>query len=87
MRRLKMLLMSAVLTVAMLVALASPAMADDFCCFLGDHVGDGDIVVVLDEEDFEDLVEDAIENAIDDGRFVVFLDDDFGGHGDGILFV
>jgi hypothetical protein len=66
MRRLKMLLMSAVVTVAMLVALAGPAMADDFCCdsfgsplFLGgDRFIDGRDVIFLDEDcDVEDVDE------------------------------
>ncbi len=87
MRRFKMLLMSAVLTVAMLVALAGPAMADDFCCGgFGSPVvlGDGDVVFLLADEDLEEDLEDAFEDALDDGRVVFILDDDFR---DGILFV
>ena len=68
MRRLKMLLMSAVLAVAMLIALSGPAMAHDFCCdgfvgspfFIGDRIRDFDDreVVFLDEDcDVEDVDE------------------------------
>jgi hypothetical protein len=66
MRRLKMLLMSAVLAVAMLVALSGPAMAHD-CCFdrfvgspflVGDPFIDDRDVVFLDEDcDVEDVDE------------------------------
>jgi hypothetical protein len=60
MRRIKIFLMSAVVTVAMLVALAGPAMANDrfvdgnFCCdgfaFPRDVVGDNVVFVPIDED-------------------------------------
>ena len=64
MRRLKMLLMSAVLTGAMLIALSGPAMAH-VCC-----VGDG----------FHDIDDDVFIGGrfhdIDDGRLLFLVDED-----------
>ena len=67
MRRLKMLLMSAVLAVAMLIALSGPAMAHDFCC-VGDRIiGDDDVrLVVLLDEDKLDKFEDNLDELRDD---------------------
>ena len=63
MRRLKMLLMSVVLAVAMLVALSGPAMANDVCCFGFDSFASP---VFLDDGFVRDF----------GGRDVVFLDED-----------
>ena len=81
MRRIKVIL-AVVAAVATMMVLAAPAMANDFCCdsfgspiFHGDRFGDGDgRFLVLDEDDLEDLQDD-FEDAIDDGRFIVPIDD------------
>ena len=68
MRRLKMLLMSAVVTVAMLIALSGPAMADDFCCdgFGSRFDGFGSPLFLGGDRFVRDF----------DDRDVVFLDED-----------
>ena len=94
MKRIKMIL-AMVAAVATMMVLAAPAMANDFCCgsfgspiFPGERFGDGDVrFVVLDEDDLEDL-EDDFEDAIDDGRFIVPIDDArFLDSGSGVVFV
>ena len=58
MTRIKMLLMSAVVAVAMLVALSGPALAHGFCCshdFIGDRFVDrGDLLLLHDIDDDDD---------------------------------
>jgi hypothetical protein len=76
MTRIKMLLMSAVVTVAMLVALSGPALAHDFCCdrdFIGDRfccdhdfIGDrfvdrGDLLFLHDIDDDDECDFDDVD--------------------------
>ena len=79
MRRLKMLVMSAVLTVAMLVALSGPAMAHSCCIddfLVGDRfdgIDDGRLLFLIDED--EDDCDFDGARRIDDVT-LVFLDCD-----------
>ena len=65
MTRIKMLLMSAVVAVAMLVALSGPALAHDFCCdrdFIGDRFVDrGDLLFLHDIDDDDDCDVDDVD--------------------------
>ena len=80
MRRLKMLLMSAVLAVAMLVALSGPAMAHGFdCCvdgFVGNPFFPGGQIRDLDDRDVIFLPEACDVEDVDEVGNLIFVEVD-----------